>query len=115
MLVVLTLNIALINIVTSVAQLLKMPEIQFGAHTVRSHGAKVARVHMHDWLILLLLVVMLVVLNIIEPFHRFVGKDMLTDLTYPYKNNTIPFWVVQVCIQTNKLLELSSQKEKTTL
>ncbi|KAJ8770062.1 hypothetical protein K2173_010093 [Erythroxylum novogranatense] len=73
-----------------------MPEIQLGRHTVRSHGVKVARAHMHDWLILLLLVVIEVVLNIIEPFHRFVGKDMMTDLSYPLKDNTVPFWAVPI-------------------
>ncbi|KAJ9708277.1 hypothetical protein PVL29_000371 [Vitis rotundifolia] len=71
-----------------------MPEIQLGAHTIRSHGLKVARSHMHDWLILILLVVVEVILNVIEPFHRFVGKEMLTDLSYPLKTNTIPFWSV---------------------
>jgi diacylglycerol diphosphate phosphatase / phosphatidate phosphatase len=35
-------------------------------------------------------------LNIIEPFHRFVGEGMLTDLRYPLKDNTIPFWAVPV-------------------
>ncbi|KAF2310946.1 hypothetical protein GH714_018687 [Hevea brasiliensis] len=74
----------------------KMPEIQLGAHTVRSHGVKVARTHMHDWLILLLLVVIDVILNVIEPFHRFVGRDMMTDLSYPLKDNTVPFWAVPV-------------------
>ncbi|KAF2322546.1 hypothetical protein GH714_018767 [Hevea brasiliensis] len=74
----------------------KMPEIQLGAHTVRSHGVKVARTHMHDWLILLLLVVIDVILNVIEPFHRFVGRDMMTDLSYPLKDNTVPFWAVPI-------------------
>ncbi|XP_045819189.1 lipid phosphate phosphatase 2-like [Trifolium pratense] len=73
-----------------------MPEIQLGVHTIRSHGARVARIHMHDWLILLLLVVIDAVLNIIEPFHRFVGDGMLTDLRYPLKDNTIPFWAVPI-------------------
>lgn len=73
-----------------------MPEIQLGVHTIRSHGARVARIHMHDWLILLLLVVIDAVLNIIEPFHRFVGEDMMTDLRYPLKDNTIPFWAVPI-------------------
>ncbi|RVW16977.1 Lipid phosphate phosphatase 2 [Vitis vinifera] len=72
-----------------------MPEIQLGAHTIRSHGLKVARSHMHDWLILILLVVIEVILNVIEPFHRFVGKEMLTDLSYPLQTNTIPFGVYQ--------------------
>lgn len=51
---------------------------------------------MHDWLILLLLVVVEVILNLIEPFHRFVGEEMLTDLKYPMKGNTVPFWAVPV-------------------
>lgn len=75
----------------------EMPEIQLGTHTIRSHGAEVARSHMHDWLILLLLVVIEVILNVIEPFHRFVEEGMLTDLRYPLKDNTVPFWAVPVC------------------
>ncbi|XP_054775799.1 lipid phosphate phosphatase 2-like isoform X2 [Prosopis cineraria] len=71
-----------------------MPEIQLGAHTIRSHGAKVARRHLHDWLILILLAVIDVILNVIDPFHRFVGEWMLTDLRFPLKDNTIPFWAV---------------------
>ncbi|XP_059655462.1 lipid phosphate phosphatase 2-like isoform X2 [Cornus florida] len=47
-----------------------MPEIQLGAHTLRSHGAKVARIHMHDWLIVILLAVI--------------------------EGNTVPFWAVPV-------------------
>ena len=75
-----------------------MPEIQLGAHTIRSHGAQVARVHMHDWFVLLFLVVMEVVLNVIEPFHRFVGAEMMTDLKYPLQDNTVPLWAVPVGI-----------------
>lgn len=67
-----------------------------GAYTVKSHGAKVARNHMHDWLILLLLVVIEVVLYIIHPFKRFVGKDMMDDLKYPLQDNTVPVWTVPV-------------------
>lgn len=74
-----------------------MPEIQLGAHTLRSHGVQVARIHMHDWLILFLLVVIDIALNVIEPFHRFVGKGMMEDLRYPLKGNTVPFWAVPVC------------------
>ncbi|XP_047973258.1 lipid phosphate phosphatase 2-like isoform X2 [Salvia hispanica] len=73
-----------------------MPEIQLGAHTFRTHGAQVARFHMHDWLILFLLVAIDIALNVIEPFHRFVGQDMMTDLKYPLKDNTIPFWAVPI-------------------
>lgn len=71
-----------------------MPEIQLGAHTVRSHGVQVARIHMHDWLILALLMVLDLILNLIEPFHRFVGEGMMIDLRYPLKGNTVPFWAV---------------------
>lgn len=73
-----------------------MWEAQLGAHTVRSHGVRVARTHMHDWLILVLLGLILVVLNVIHPFYRFVGKDMMSDLKYPFKSNTVPFWAVTV-------------------
>ncbi|GMY15287.1 lipid phosphate phosphatase 2-like isoform X1 [Fagus crenata] len=73
-----------------------MPEIQLGRHTVKTHGANVARVHMHDWIILLLLVAIEIILNVIEPFHRFVGKGMMTDLRYPYKEDTLPFWSVPI-------------------
>ncbi|KAK4484198.1 hypothetical protein RD792_011420 [Penstemon davidsonii] len=73
-----------------------MPEAQLGRHTIRSHGAQMARFHMHDWLILMLLVVIEVILNVIEPFHRFVGEDMMTDLRYPLQDNTVPFWAVPI-------------------
>lgn len=74
-------------------------EIELGCgHTIKSHGASVARIHMHDWIILLLLVVIEIVLYIIGPFHRFVGKDMMTDLKYPMKDNTVPVWSVPVSV-----------------
>ncbi|KAE8708047.1 putative lipid phosphate phosphatase 3 [Hibiscus syriacus] len=71
-----------------------MQEIHLGSHTIRSHGLAVARTHMHDWLILLLLGVIEVILYIIHPFYRFVGKDMMEDLRYPFKSNTVPVWAV---------------------
>ncbi|XP_047330353.1 putative lipid phosphate phosphatase 3, chloroplastic [Impatiens glandulifera] len=73
-----------------------MNEIGICKHTIKSHGRKVARFHLHDWLILLLLVALDVGLNIIPPFYRFVSKDMLTDLKYPFKDNTIPVWSVPI-------------------
>lgn len=75
-----------------------MREVQLGSHTLRSHGVKVARTHKHDWLILLLLAVIIAILNVIHPFYRFVGKDMMDDLKYPYKSNTVPFWAVPVSL-----------------
>ena len=90
-----------------------MLEVQLGAHTLGSHGAKVARIHMHDWLILLLLVVIEVILNLIEPFHRFVGEEMLTDLKYPMKGNTVPFWAVQVCLLLSDIMHDIHFYEKT--
>lgn len=71
-------------------------EVELGLHTIKSHGTKVAKDHMHDWLILLLLVVIEIILNIIHPFYRFVGEDMMTDLKYPMKGNTVPIWSVPV-------------------
>ncbi|XP_007044212.2 PREDICTED: lipid phosphate phosphatase 2 isoform X3 [Theobroma cacao] len=72
----------------------RIREVQIGRHPIKTHGAKVARDHLHDWLILMLLVVIEVVLFIIHPFYRFVGKDMMTDLKYPMKQNTVPVWAV---------------------
>lgn len=66
-------------------------------HTVRSHGAKLARIHLHDWLVLMLLGMIEIGLNVIEPFHRYVGEGMMTDLMFPLKPNTIPVWAVPVC------------------
>uniref|UniRef100_A0A7N0T982 Phosphatidic acid phosphatase type 2/haloperoxidase domain-containing protein n=1 Tax=Kalanchoe fedtschenkoi TaxID=63787 RepID=A0A7N0T982_KALFE len=73
-----------------------MREVQLGAHTLRSHGVSVARKHMHDWLILLLLLVLEIILFVIHPFYRFVGKDMMSDLKYPLKSNTVPVWAVPI-------------------
>uniref|UniRef100_A0A1D1YRM1 Putative lipid phosphate phosphatase 3, chloroplastic n=1 Tax=Anthurium amnicola TaxID=1678845 RepID=A0A1D1YRM1_9ARAE len=73
-----------------------MREVQLGAHTIQSHGVKLAKTHMHDWLVLLLLAVIVVILNVIHPFYRFVGKDMMDDLKYPLKSNTVPVWAVPV-------------------
>jgi hypothetical protein len=74
------------------------PPIHLGAPIpyITSHGSKVARLHMYDWIVLVLLAVLDGVLNIIEPFHRFVGSEMMTDLRYPMKDNTVPFWAVPV-------------------
>jgi hypothetical protein len=65
---------------------------------------KVARSHAWDWAALLLLVAVDVLLNVIEPFHRFVGAGMMTDLRYPMKGNTVPVWAVPVRAANNSPL-----------
>lgn len=92
-----------------------MPEIQLGAHTVRSHGVQVLKIHKHDWLILVLLAGLDLGLNIIEPFHRFVGEDMMTDLKYPLQDNTVPFWGVPVCFDFDKFSILSFDYRDVTI
>jgi hypothetical protein len=71
-------------------------QIDPSAHTIKSHGATLARNHLHDWLILVLLILIEVILNVIHPFRRFVGRDMMEDLMYPMKENTVPIWAVPV-------------------
>ncbi|KAF6145869.1 hypothetical protein GIB67_028864 [Kingdonia uniflora] len=73
-----------------------MREVQLGGHTLKSHGYTVARGHMHDWFILFLLVAIEIGLNVIHPFYRFVGKEMMDDLRYPLKSNTVPVWTVPI-------------------
>lgn len=73
-----------------------MMDSQPATHTLRSHGLALARSHMHDWLILSLLLAITIILSRVHPFNRFVGKDMMTDLKYPLKESTIPFWTVPV-------------------
>ncbi|KAK4484199.1 hypothetical protein RD792_011421 [Penstemon davidsonii] len=75
----------------------KPNEIELGCkHTIKSHGTKLARGHKHDWLILILLAIIEIVLNIIHPFYRYVGVQMMTDLRYPMKENTVPVWAVPI-------------------
>ncbi|KAK1397520.1 hypothetical protein POM88_007383 [Heracleum sosnowskyi] len=65
----------------------------FGAN---SYVFKLVRRHMHDWLTLLLLGVIDGLLNLIEPFHRYLSEEMLTpDIKYPYQHDTIPMWSMQ--------------------
>ncbi|KVI07472.1 Phosphatidic acid phosphatase/chloroperoxidase, N-terminal [Cynara cardunculus var. scolymus] len=74
-----------------------MPEIQTGngAHTICSHGKELAREHSHDWMVLILLASIDLFLNIIEPFHRYVGEEMMVDMKYPfYEKDTIPMYAV---------------------
>ncbi|XP_066371618.1 lipid phosphate phosphatase 2-like [Miscanthus floridulus] len=63
---------------------------------LKSHGTRVARPHLLDWAVLVFLVALDGALNFIEPFHRFVGADMMPGLRYPLKDNTVPVWAVPV-------------------
>ncbi|KAL6874167.1 hypothetical protein ACP4OV_014249 [Aristida adscensionis] len=63
---------------------------------LRTHGTRVARLHLSDWVVLALLAAADVLLNVVEPFHRFVGEDMVPDLRYPLQGNTVPVWAVPV-------------------
>lgn len=73
-----------------------MPVIQLGGHTIESHGVKLSRMHMLDWLMVVLLGATELILKFVSPFNRFIGEDMMTDIKYPMKSNTVPFWAVQV-------------------
>ncbi|XP_020252581.1 lipid phosphate phosphatase 2-like isoform X2 [Asparagus officinalis] len=71
-------------------------ERRMQSHTVQSHGFKLAKTHLHDWVILFLLLGLMIGLGVMAPFYRFVGKDMMSDLRYPHKSSTVPFWAVPV-------------------
>ena len=89
---------------------------------LKTHGSKVARLHLLDWVVLALLFAIDVGLNLIEPFHRFVGADMMADLRYPLKRNTVPVWAVPVhpsihtafpCTRrTKKIISLDDIKDR---
>lgn len=63
---------------------------------LRTHGKQIARLHLFDWVVLLLFVAMYAVLGQVQPFHRFVAEDMMASLRYPMKDNTVPGWAVPV-------------------
>lgn len=62
----------------------------------QSPGSKLALHHKQDWLILVLLAAVDGLLNMIEPFHRYVGENMMRDLMFPFKEDTIPMWAVPI-------------------
>ncbi|XP_057862019.2 lipid phosphate phosphatase 2 isoform X2 [Cryptomeria japonica] len=64
--------------------------------TPRSLAVQLIRFHKHDWLMILILLASIGILNLIDPFYRFVGKTMLNDLMYPLKENTVPFWAIPI-------------------
>ena len=55
-----------------------------------------------DWVTIVALVAIDVALNLaVHPFQRFVGETtMLASLMYPLKGDTVPFWLVPVCVLT---------------
>ncbi|XP_058783746.1 probable lipid phosphate phosphatase 4 [Vicia villosa] len=73
---------------------------------LQSPGAKLAITHMHDWLIILVLAGIDGLLNMIEPFHRYVGKDMMQDLMFPFREDTIPMWGVPVSMTRNFIISI---------
>lgn len=81
-----------------VGLLFKMAGIQYGVSPQPRLGQLIKR-HLHDWLILVVLGVIIWMLNRVEPFHRYLSKEMLTpDIKYPFKENTVPMFVVPVCM-----------------
>eukprot|EP01018_Ginkgo_biloba_P013727 Gb_24399 [translate_table: standard] len=66
------------------------------SYTARSHALQLMRFHMHDWIMIFGLMLIVGMLNLIHPFYRFVGKTMLDDLMFPLKENTVPFWAVPI-------------------
>ena len=47
-----------------------MRESQRGSHTVQSHGIKLAKTHIHDWVILLILLGLMIGLGVIVMLER---------------------------------------------
>lgn len=58
------------------------------------------RTHLHDWLILVALIIFYGVLNLIEPYHRYINRFMVASISYPLRNSTVPFWAVPVRAST---------------
>ncbi|KAK4747519.1 hypothetical protein SAY87_014105 [Trapa incisa] len=67
-----------------------------GPHTIQTHGATVAWTYLYDWLNLMLVGLLLITIHLVHPFYRFVGRNMMIDLKYPLKENTVPFWAVPI-------------------
>jgi hypothetical protein len=72
-------------------------------HTVQTHGARLARKHTYDWVVLVLLAAVVLTLHYAPPFTRFVGKDMMADIRFPVKQSTVPAWSVPVCSKPLKI------------
>uniref|UniRef100_A0A0D9UWJ8 Phosphatidic acid phosphatase type 2/haloperoxidase domain-containing protein n=1 Tax=Leersia perrieri TaxID=77586 RepID=A0A0D9UWJ8_9ORYZ len=71
-------------------------EVQLISHTIQTHGVRLARKHLHDWVVLVLLGALVIALHYAAPFGRFIGKGMMTDISYPVKQSTVPAWGVPI-------------------
>ncbi|XP_017240635.1 lipid phosphate phosphatase 2 [Daucus carota subsp. sativus] len=73
-----------------------MAGVQLGASPQPRLGQLIKR-HLHDWLMLLVLGVIVWMLNAVEPFHRYLSEEMLSpEIKYPFKDDTVPMFVVPV-------------------
>lgn len=85
----------------------KMAGVQLGV-SPQIRCTDLARKHLHDWVILVVLGVIIGLLNLIEPFHRYLSKEMLTpDVKYPFKEDSIPMFAVPVCVKLILLAPVS--------
>ncbi|XP_022158499.1 putative lipid phosphate phosphatase 3, chloroplastic [Momordica charantia] len=66
-----------------------------GHQTAVSGGAAaVLKRRRLDWLMVLVLMFMYFGIFKIQPFRRYVGRDMIANVKYPLMGVTIPFWTV---------------------
>lgn len=72
-----------------------MREFQF-------HGITLARKHLRDWLILIILIAMLTSPSNRLTSYRFIRKDMMNDIKYPHKPNTMSSWAIPVCFYVSE-------------
>ncbi|CAM6081806.1 unnamed protein product [Calypogeia fissa] len=54
------------------------------------------RYHIRDWIVIIICIILDVILNIIHPFARFVGKINIDSVSFPLKKNTVPLWAVPI-------------------
>ncbi|EFJ15968.1 hypothetical protein SELMODRAFT_117725 [Selaginella moellendorffii] len=62
----------------------------------RASFLELARRHILDWIVVVLLGGAFYGLHVLHPFQRFVGRYMLDDLRYPMKSSTVSFVYVPV-------------------
>ncbi|KAI4367020.1 hypothetical protein MLD38_022807 [Melastoma candidum] len=83
-----------LNIHVQLTLIKEMRRFRLGSRVMRMSGVALARTYVYDWMILMLLLVILLLLQFVEPFPRFVGKDTIRDFKYPLEGDTVPFWAV---------------------